>query len=83
VSDEAREPSAAEKDLARARALYEAGDYALLREVAGPLAKSEDAAVRAGAEDLLRKVEVDPFAKWAGVATLLVLAAVTYWYVVR
>ena len=71
------------EDLARARAIHEAGDYVLLREVAGPLARSEDPAVRAEAEALLRKVEIDPGAKWAGLATLLVLLAITWWYVVR
>jgi len=85
VSDPApdREPTPAQKELARARAIFEAGDYVLLREVATPLTKSEDPAVQAGARDLLSKVDVDPVAKWVGLATALVLLAITYWYVIR
>lgn len=78
-----REPTPAEKELARARAIFEAGDYLLLREVAEPLTKSDDPAVKAGAEELLKKLEIDPVAKWIGLGTLLVLLAITYWYIVR
>lgn len=77
------EPSAAEKELARARAIFDAGDYVLLREVAGPLARSDDPAVRSAAEALLRKTEIDPVAKWVGLATLALLLAITWWWVIR
>jgi len=77
------EPTDAQKELARARAIFDAGDYLLLREVATPLTKSDDPEVRRAAEDLLRNVEIDPVAKWIGLATLALLLFVTYWWVIR
>lgn len=60
---------------------FERGDYAAVREGAQKLiASGTKPAVRQAAEDLLRRIEPDPLARYLlGVATLL-LVFFTIWY---
>jgi hypothetical protein len=62
-------------------AAFERGDYARVRKDAPELAKSaKDAAVRRAAEELLRRIEPDPLAKYMLIAASLLLVFFTIWY---
>jgi hypothetical protein len=60
---------------------FDRGDYARVREDGGKLAKSaEDPAVKRAAEELLRRIEPDPLAKYMLFAACLLLTFFTVWY---
>jgi hypothetical protein len=62
-------------------AAFDRGDYARVREDGARLAKTtEDPAVRRAAEELLRRIEPDPLAKYMLFAACLLLAFFTVWY---
>ncbi|MDI1477103.1 hypothetical protein [Polyangium sp. y55x31] len=62
-------------------AAFDRGDYARVREDGGRLVKStDDPAVRRAAEELLRRIEPDPLAKYMLLAACLLLAFFTVWY---
>ncbi len=62
-------------------AAFDRGDYARVREDGARLVKStEDPAVRRAAEELLRRIEPDPLAKYMLFAACLLLVFFTIWY---
>ncbi|MRG94782.1 hypothetical protein [Polyangium spumosum] len=62
-------------------AAFERGDYGRVREDGARLVKStEDPAVRRAAEELLRRIEPDPLAKYMLLAACVLLAFFTVWY---
>jgi len=70
-----------DKDLDVLVAAFERGDYGRVRKDAPALAKSaKDEAVRHAAEELLRRIDPDPLAKYMLVAASLLLAFFTVWY---
>jgi hypothetical protein len=66
-------------DLARLAAAFEAGNYALVREEAEPLAeRTENPAVRDAALELRRRIEPDPLVKYLLALTAALLLFLTY-----
>ncbi|HYJ09821.1 MAG TPA: hypothetical protein VEX18_12455 [Polyangiaceae bacterium] len=66
-------------DLARLAAAFEAGNYALVREEAEPLAeRAENPAVRDAALELRRRIEPDPLVKYLLALTAALLLFLTY-----
>ncbi|TKD13147.1 hypothetical protein [Polyangium fumosum] len=62
-------------------AAFDRGDYGRVREDGARLVKStDDPAVRRAAEELLRRIEPDPLAKYMLLAACLLLAFFTVWY---
>lgn len=69
--------------LREANAAFEAGNYALVRTLTEPLAKSSDPKVASAANDLVRRVSVDPVQLAFLIACAFALAAITWTYVGR
>jgi len=70
-----------DKDLDALLVAFDQGNYARVREDAARLAKNtEDDAVRRAAEELLRRIEPDPLAKYMLLAACALLAFFTLWY---
>jgi hypothetical protein len=66
-------------DLARLAAAFEAGNYALVRAEAEPLAeRTENPAVRDAALELRRRIEPDPLVKYLLALTAALLLFLTY-----
>ncbi|HVU04473.1 MAG TPA: hypothetical protein VHE30_22100 [Polyangiaceae bacterium] len=70
----------ADPALDRLVAAFEVGNYALVRADAPKLARETDRAeVRAAAEELLRRIEPDPLAKYLLVVSAVLLAILAAW----
>lgn len=78
-------PEGPEADEVRAiESLYEAGDFREVDRRARALAgKTKDDAVRGRANELLGRVQLDPFILWVWGATVLFIAGIVYVYVIR
>ena len=64
--------------------LYDAGDFREVDRRAKALAgKTKDDAVRGRANELLGRVQLDPFILWVWGATVLFIAGIVYVYVIR
>lgn len=78
-------PTGPDADELRAiEALYEAGDFAEVNRRARVLAeKATDDAVKARATALTGRVQLDPFVLYAWAGTVVVVAGIVYYYVIR
>lgn len=67
-------------DLAKLVRAFEAGNYALVRKEAEPLAsRTENPEVRKAALELRRRIEPDPLARQLLLLSVLLLCFLTYW----
>jgi hypothetical protein len=72
------------EELRAIETLYEAGDFREVSRRAPALAeRSKEDPVRARARELASRVQLDPFVLWAWGATVLVVAGIVYYYVIR
>lgn len=72
------------EELRAIEALYEAGDFRGVSQRAPALAeRAKDDPVRARARELAGRVQLDPFVLYAWGATVLVVAGIVYYYVIR
>jgi hypothetical protein len=79
------ERTASEVDeLAALEALHESGDARELDRRARLLAeRAQDEDVRKRAIELRKRVQLDPFVLWVWVGTVVFIAGIVYFYVVR
>lgn len=83
MTDESTTPSEPE-DLATLEALYEAGDAREVNRRARLLAeRTQDEGVRKRARELQSRVQLDPFILWVWVGTVVFIAGIVYFYVLR
>lgn len=76
--------SAEKADLARAEALYEAGDFRAVNQLAGGLAeRAKDPEVKEHARTLASRVQIDPFVLWVWAGTTLLVFGIVYAFVLR
>jgi hypothetical protein len=64
-------------------ALFEKGDYGGLRTEAKKLEQHESDAVRAAARDLVSRTEPDPAMRWVFIAILVMILAVSAYWLAR
>jgi len=72
------------EELRAIEGLYEAGDFREVHRRAGVLVeRTQEEAIRSRARELSNRVQLDPFVLWAWGGTVLVVAGIVYFYVIR
>ena len=72
------------EELRAIEGLYETGDFREVHRRAGALVeRTHDDAVKTRARELSNRVQLDPFVLWAWAGTVVVVAGIVYFYVIR
>ena len=69
--------------LAAAEHCFVAGDFREARRLAEPALRSDDAAVRAAAQELIDRMKADPAALWMALGCLLLFVVVVWLTLLR
>ncbi len=77
-------PSPEKEELGRIEAMYEAGDFRSVNQLARALSeRATDAEVKEGAKTLASRVQIDPFVLWVWAGTTVLVFGLVYAFVLR